>query len=129
MCLQKLKATTTKNIDLNGYKNRIEIIECVIEQTNKDLGLDISLKTDDSKLNLYDNLVAQVQPIIGKLIYQGGGRIEQLLYKIDVSERNVKKALDTAQETDPAVIFTHLILERELQKVVFRMLYSKGLNP
>ncbi len=122
-----MKATTTNSIDLNGYKNRRDIIEKVIRQTSKDLGLEIELNLSNPATELYNNLVSQLRPVIGKLIYQGGGKVEQMLYKIDVSEHKVKEALDTAQDTDPALIFTHLILERELQKVVFKILYSKGL--
>lgn len=126
--LQKLNATKSDSLDLNGYKNRKDIIEKVVSQINKDLNLDITLEFTDSKTSYYEELLAEIKPKLSRIIYEGRGQLEQVLYKIDVPERKVKNALDSSVETDPAVIFSHLILERELQKVVFRILYSKGLQ-
>lgn len=126
--LQKLNATKSDSLDLNGYKNRKDIIEKVVSQINKDLNLDIAIEFTDSKTSYYEELLAEIKPKLSRIIYEGRGQLEQILYKIDVPERKVKNALDSSVETDPAVIFSHLILERELQKVVFRILYSKGLQ-
>ncbi len=126
--LQKLNATKSDSLDLNGYKNRKDIIEKVVSQINKDLNLDIAIEFTDSKTSYYEELLAEIKPKLSRIIYEGRGQLEQILYKIDVPERKVKNALDSSVETDPAVIFSQLILERELQKVVFRILYSKGLQ-
>jgi|TARA_B110000881_G_C18383238_1_gene417197 hypothetical protein len=123
-----LKATTTDKIDLNGYKTRKEVLEKLIRQINKDLELRVDIEWDVDGNNLYQAILDKLAPVIERLIRQGNGRVEQLLYKIDVSEMKVKEAIDSAVETDPAIIFTHLILERELQKVVFRMMYGKSIS-
>jgi len=123
-----LKATTTDKIDLNGYKTRKEVLEKLIRQINKDLELNVTIEWEEQGIDLYQSIIDKVSPVIEKLIRQGGGRVEQLLYKIDVSEKKVKETFNSTLETDPAVIFTHLIIERELQKVVFRMVYSKSLT-
>jgi hypothetical protein len=123
-----LKATTTDKIDLNGYKTRKEVLEKLLQQINKDLELNLQIEWEKYGTLLYQEIIDQVAPVIEKLIRQGNGRVEQLLYKIDVSELKVKEAIDSASETNPAVIFTHLIIERELQKVVFRLVYSKSIN-
>ena len=123
-----MKATTTDKIDLNGYKTRKEVLEKLISQINKDLDLQVDIEWGVQGNNLYQAILDKVAPVIEKLIRQGNGGVEQLLYKIDVSEMKVKEAIDSAAETDPAIIFTHLILERELQKVVFRMMYSKSIS-
>jgi hypothetical protein len=123
-----LKATTTDKIDLNGYKTRKEVLEKLICQINKDLELRVDIEWDVHGNNLYQAILDKLAPVIERLIRQGNGRVEQLLYKIDVSEMKVKEAIDSAVETDPAIIFTHLILERELQKVVFRMMYGKSIS-
>ena len=123
-----MKATTTDKIDLNGYKTRKEVLEKLIRQINKDLELNVTIEWEEQGIDLYQSIIDKVSPVIEKLIRQGGGRVEQLLYKIDVSEKKVKETFNSTLETDPAVIFTHLIIERELQKVVFRMVYSKSLT-
>ncbi len=123
-----MKATTTDKIDLNGYKTRKEVLEKLLQQINKDLELNLQIEWEKYGTLLYQEIIDQVAPVIEKLIRQGNGRVEQLLYKIDVSELKVKEAIDSASETNPAVIFTHLIIERELQKVVFRLVYSKSIN-
>ncbi|MAZ36281.1 hypothetical protein OAA90_01550 [Salibacteraceae bacterium] len=123
-----MKATTTDKIDLNGYKTRKEVLEKLLQQINKDLELNLQIEWEKYGTLLYQEIIDQVAPVIEKLIRQGNGRVEQLLYKIDVSELKVKEAIDSASETNPAVIFTHLIIERELQKVVFKLVYSKSIN-
>ena len=123
-----MKATTTDKIDLNGYKTRKEVLEKLIRQINKDLEINVTIEREEQGIDLYQSIIDKVAPVIEKLIRQGNGRVEQLLYKIDVSEKKVKETFNSTLETDPAVIFTHLIIERELQKVVFRMVYSKTLT-
>ena len=123
-----MKATTTDKIDLNGYKTRKEVLEKLIRQINKDLEINVTIEWEEQGIDLYQSIIDKVAPVIEKLIRQGNGRVEQLLYKIDVSEKKVKETFNSTLETDPAVIFTHLIIERELQKVVFRMVYSKTLT-
>lgn len=123
-----MKATTTDKIDLSGYKTRKEVLEKLIRQINKDLEINVTIEREEQGIDLYQSIIDKVAPVIEKLIRQGNGRVEQLLYKIDVSEKKVKETFNSTLETDPAVIFTHLIIERELQKVVFRMVYSKTLT-
>ena len=123
-----MKATTTDKIDLSGYKTRKEVLEKLIRQINKDLEINVTIEREEQGIDLYQSIIDKVAPVIEKLIRQGNGRVEQLLYKIDVSEKKVKETFNSTLETDPAVIFTHLIIERELQKVVFRMVYSKSLT-
>ena len=106
--LQKLNATKSDSLDLNGYKNRKDIIEKVVSQINKDLNLDIAIEFTDSKTSYYEELLAEIKPKLSRIIYEGRGQLEQILYKIDVPERKVKNALDSSVETDPAVIFSHL---------------------
>ncbi len=123
-----MKATTTDKIDLNGYKTRKEVLEKLIRQINKDLEFNVTIEWEEQGIDFYQSIIDKVSPVIEKLIRQGGGKVEQLLYKIDVSEKKVKETFNSTLETDPAVIFTHLIIERELQKVVFRLVYSKSLT-
>ncbi len=126
--MQKLKATKSNSIDLNGYKNRRDIIDKVVSQINKDLNLDIYMNADGDSTELYESLLQEVSNELRKMLTKSGGQIEQALYKIDVSEKAVSRALSDFKEEEPVVIFARLILERELQKVVFRLVYSKSIN-
>ena len=91
-----MKATTTDKIDLNGYKTRKEVLEKLLQQINKDLELNLQIEWEKYGTLLYQEIIDQVAPVIEKLIRQGNGRVEQLLYKIDVSELKVKEAIDSA---------------------------------
>lgn len=79
-------------------------------------GFDISFSGDASMA--FDELFAQVEPIIASALDRRSARLQELLYRIDVQEQKVREA---ALADEPwSVSITRLILWRELQKVVIR---------
>src|ERR1043165_9255477 len=100
------------------------MIRQAAEQLKKDLeqfGVDIVFSGDT--LNAYDELFAQTEPFILKLIHNNYEKLLQLLYRIDVSEKLIGKAVEDSDHISADI--TRLILFRELQKVVIRNYYNK----
>lgn len=95
------------------------IHECVA-QVQKDLGsYGIEIHYSGNHLNAYEEIFAQLQPQIEKLIHNGT-RLIAILYRVDINENEVRKAAD--QHEDMSHVLCRLILWRELQKVVTRFL-------
>lgn len=109
--------------DLSPYFDRADLIRQAAEQLKKDLepfGLEITLP--QNMLSTYDELFAQTEPFIKRLINTHFEKLLQLLYRIDVQEKLVKEAVERSEQVSHAI--TRLILFRELQKVVIRNTYS-----
>ncbi|MCB0480236.1 MAG: hypothetical protein KDC83_02340 [Flavobacteriales bacterium] len=125
--MQKIQKDTLP--DLSGYRNRLDIINEVALQIEKDLLLDEHIALTDNADKAYTHLMSALVPIISKLFKQPPYKIKSLLYRIDVNEKKLFDALRDEPEKSEAEIVSHLIIERELRKVVFRKMYSQTSNP
>lgn len=102
---------------LEEIENKHLLIE-LIRQLNKDLklaGLSLQL-TEDIRAK---ELVSELRYILLGMITDNFGDYLNFLYRVDVSENNLK----TLKEIDPekiATAVTQMVLEREWQKVWFR---------
>lgn len=47
------------------------------------------------------------------------------LYRIDISESQIQKAISAQAQSDPHAVIAELIIKRILQKVILKQLYSK----
>ena len=103
--------------DLSPYFNREDLILQAAEQLKKDLaqhGFDIEYGRDH--LHIFSELFMQTEPFIRKLISTHYEKLLQLLYRIDVSEELIARAVNEGGNISEEI--TRLILYRELQKVV-----------
>ena len=95
-----------------------ELIQDLIVQLNKDAnlsGLDVHFATSSTS----EKLVKELYDVLVNLMTDDFRNYLNFLYRIDLSEQNVK----SIQETEPkqiAKIVTLLVLKREWQKVAFR---------
>ena len=93
--------------------------------------------TSDSVLSLAgtiketanDNVRSQLISLINELIKNDFSSLVQLLYRLDVEEKKLKKLLQENSETDAASIIADLIIKRQIQKVVTKNQYKKKDNP
>ncbi len=70
-------------------------------------------------------LEEQLADQINFLVEKDFSRLLNLLYRIDVSEEKIKKAL--LNNSDPAgYVIARLIIERQLQKIAFRKKFTNG---
>lgn len=115
--------------ELYQYKNDQLIIDKLVLQIQKDFQLyDEKIEFSGNREAAYDELFNQVKPVIFRMLELDSVRFFSLLYAIDVDERKVKELLFGYKESDVANEITHLILERELLKVVSRQIFSQQSN-
>lgn len=106
-----------------------EIIGKVKLQVEKDFQLyDESFHLVNADHTAYEDLFYQLLPIIDRMLNLDSARFFSLLYTIDIQEQQVKELIFGEQEIDASKELTHLILERELLKVLSRIYYKAKMN-
>lgn len=100
----------------------------VAHQLEKDLDLKIGLNLSGDADQAYRELYHQVLPILKERTTSGLYSFKQLMYRIDISEKKVAQEFAKSVNPDEFEIYTNLIIERELQKVVTRLYFSQKLD-
>jgi hypothetical protein len=68
----------------------------------------------------------QFAAFINKLILTNFESLIQLLYRIDVSEMKIKAMLKESPKEDAGHLIAHLIIERQLQKLKYKMAHAEN---
>jgi hypothetical protein len=63
--------------------------------------------------------------LINELINNDFNALVQLLYRIDINEKKLKKLLKQNENADTAIIISDLIIERQLQKIESKKQFSQ----
>jgi hypothetical protein len=112
--------------DITPYLTRPDLLTDTAHQVIKDFGMSgIEIKFSGNADNAYTELFSQVHPHIEKLLKGGKGSFYNLLYRIDLSETQIKKAVESSVDQSISESLTDLILKRELLKVVTRKFYKQ----
>ena len=119
--------------DITPYLNRLDILHDTAQQVIKDFGMTgMEIKFSGNAATAYPELFSQILPLIEKIQKEnlpagqaGFQNFYNLMYRIDISELQIKKAVAESKDRSFSEIVTELILQRELIKVVFRKQYSK----
>ncbi len=117
-----------------------EIIQMTADQLIKDMGdfsitIQFKARVNESfgqgdKETPYRELFDQVEPVIYTLEMMQPEKLKSLLYRIDISENEIKKHITSANpnlaktKTDLSSFITDLVLQRELQKLLTRIYFS-----
>mgnify|MGYP005655276993 CR=1 FL=1 len=112
--------------ELQAYYNRADLLQKVVAQIQKDFNwfsADISFDAS-AKESAYQQLYAQVLPIVEELLNDDYPKLMALLYRIDLDEEFVNRKLKETPNADTDEVIADLIIKRELQKVIIRMHYS-----
>jgi hypothetical protein len=116
-----------KKEDVEKYRNDADIVHKTALQIIKDFaqfGFDISFPND---LNMaYTELFEQLTPVIRDLLEANVTKFFSLLYCIDLNEKAIKTGIDEMPEMPLSEVVAHLLLERELKKVITRDFFSKN---
>jgi len=111
---------------LTPYLNRLDFLNDTAQQAIKDFGMSgIEIKFSGNAENAYAELFSQIHPHIEKLLKGSKGVFYNLLYRIDLSEQQIKKAVESSLDRSVSESLTDLILKRELLKVVIRKTYKQ----
>ncbi len=116
----------TNFTDLSQYFNRLDLIKDTADQIIKDFDMfGLEVKFSGNAYNAYEELFEQIEPHIDKLISSNRQKFLGILYRIDLSDEQIKKAVNENSFETFSAIVSDLIIKRELQKVVIRDHYKK----
>jgi hypothetical protein len=73
-----------------------------------------------------EKIRAQLVSLINELINEDFQALIQLLYRIDVSEKNIRINLEKNSDIDSATVLADLIIERQLQKIDSRKKFNSN---
>ena len=117
-----------QEFSLQPYLNDIDILNQTADQIKKDFSffdIDIHFKESNNK-DAYSQLCEQILPCIKQLIKTDYQKLIALLYRVDITEIQIKKETLGNNEKPFEEIITQLIIKRCLQKVVLRKFFSKN---
>lgn len=97
----------------------------------------VQLAKDFEQSNFSADFVNGLEPdyacIHEKIVYElqraeksADSKLMTLLYRVDISEAQLKRYLAESPETNPLITIAELIIKRVLQKVVIRQYYKPG---
>ncbi|HEX8516598.1 MAG TPA: hypothetical protein VF868_10390 [Bacteroidia bacterium] len=111
--------------DVSQYINRPDLIKATADQIIKDFDMfGLEIRFSGSAYNAYEELFNQIEPHIKKLIDSNHSKFISILYRIDLNDEQIKKALENNSSEPFSEILTDLIIKRELQKVVIKNHYK-----
>jgi hypothetical protein len=110
---------------LENYLNKAELVTQTAEQIIKDFaifGLDISFSgiTANAYTELHQQLIAQID----YLLRISPSKLVSVLYRIDLSEDELLKGEKELPNYNSVEAMAHLIIVRELKKVLSRKFYT-----
>lgn len=106
--------------------SRIQVLTETAAQLNKDLGGEW-IRMEKIPLDADANwLFNETKLLVNELFNSDKSKLSQLLYRVDVSEREVKKVMETEEINLVADQLAALLVKREVQKVLFRLKIKSG---
>jgi hypothetical protein len=114
-----------KPADIVHYRHDLEVIRMTAEQVKKDFSLhQMEITFSGNEQTAYAELKAQLTPLLEELFTKDRQRLMQLLYRVDVPEKDWKKVLAMNADEQPEKL-SEIILEREFMKALTKKLYSQ----
>jgi hypothetical protein len=114
-----------EKFSIQPYLNDVQILNQTAGQIKKELGFfQIEIILIGTNQNAYEELYAQILPHIKTLSKENYQKLISLLYRIDISEKQLNAEQRNNDDKSFEEIITHLIIKRCLQKVVLRKLFS-----
>ena len=80
---------------------------------------------DQSKQLMQPSLLNELTLFINDLIINDFTQLVQILYRVDISEKKLKQLLSDNADKDAGKIIAEMIIERQLQKIKSRKLFSQ----
>ena len=112
--------------NLSHYFNRLDLIIDTANQIIKDFDMfGLEIKFSGNAYNAYEELFEQIEPHINQLITSNQQKFMGILYRIDLGDDQIKKAVSENSSEPFSAVVSDLIIKRELQKVVIREHYKK----
>jgi hypothetical protein len=117
-----------KQEDLRKYRNDKETVRKTALQVMKDFAsFGFVIEFPGDLRMAYNELFDQLSPVIAEMISTNITKLYSLLYCIDLNEKAIQKGVAEMKELELHDAISHLILERELKKVLTREFFRKNL--
>jgi hypothetical protein len=114
-----------KQSDIAHYRHDLEVVRMTAEQVKKDFSFHkMEITFSGNEQTAYSELKTQLTPLLEELFTKDRQRLMQLLYRVDVPEKDWKKVLSLHAD-EQAEKLTEIILEREFMKALTKKLYSQ----
>jgi hypothetical protein len=115
--------------EIEIYFNNQQVIDQLLRQLEKDLELEPNcLFCNSSEANVFYSIFKLLLPFVEKNIHQDYGKFMNTLYRIDVSEQKIKQSMLDKSSTEFPSVMTELILQKEMQKIIIRLVYANRNN-
>ncbi|MFT5979543.1 MAG: hypothetical protein ACI898_000302 [Flavobacteriales bacterium] len=106
--------------------SKMQVLLETAVQLNKDLGAEW-IRVEKIPIDADANwLFNETKLLISELFNSEKSKLAQLLYRVDVSEREVKIVMQTAEINNLADQLAVMLVKREVQKVLFRLKIKSG---
>ena len=106
------------------YLHNEKILADLSVQLTKDIALEnFAVATVLPSPTAFTQLFNQVLPLIEKLETENKARLNFILNRTDISEAQLRQAIQKNKTLTYAQLVTELIIKRELQKVVIRYMH------
>ena len=110
--------------DLTPYRLDLAIVRETAQRIINDFELlGIEIIFSGNKQNAYQELMNQLIPAMNTLLAKNKQKLMQVLYRIDISEEKLSKTVSKFPKVQLAEIISHLVIEREIQKVITRKIF------
>jgi hypothetical protein len=114
--------------DIESYRYDFEIVRLTAEQVIRDFGTyGIEINFSGNELTAWDEMKKQLNPVLSNLFKNNRQAFQSLMYRIDISEKQLKEILVVGKEEFGDKI-TEAVIRREFKKVLIRKFYSEN-NP
>lgn len=102
-----------------------DLLESLITQINKDLNMfGITINSEIDTKTAYEQLLKEISQNIEYLLKTDAGKVVAILYRVDISEKELLVAgVDLTNYSHPEIV-AHSIIKREFKKVLLRKYYK-----
>ena len=110
--------------DIEHYRLDLAIVRETAQRIINDfelLGIEIIFSGNEK--NAYEELMNQLIPAMNTLLAKNKQKLMQVLYRIDISEEKLSKTVLKFPKAQLAEVISHLVIEREMQKVITRKIF------
>jgi hypothetical protein len=109
------------NINVSSILQKNKFVQETVEQIMKDFGMfNIKITFSGNFENAYNELHLQLVNQITILISENYQKLLSVLYQVDISEKEIKRATEELPHYNHYEIIAHQIIVRELKKVMTR---------
>lgn len=118
------------NINVSTLLDRAEIVRETADQIMKDFGMfGVEITFSGNTDQAYNELHTQLIDQITRLLEQNYERLMSILYQVDITDREIRKAEQELPHYTHIEIIAHQVIVRDLKKVLLRRYFKMKDSP